>query len=128
MSIKDNLTLGENISEKKILEMFEDAGLMEWYSNLDKGLEEVVGEKGVKLSAGQRQRLNIIRGILINKDVYFFDEPTSNLDRESEEKIVNMIDKYLRDKTYIIVTHRDSIKRLCNKHYIFKDHTMFEEI
>ena len=128
MSIKDNLTLGENISEKKILEMFEDAGLMEWYSNLDKGLEEVVGEKGVKLSAGQRQRLNIIRGILINKDVYFFDEPTSNLDRESEEKIVNMIDKYLRDKTYIIVTHRDSIKRLCNKHYIFKDYTMFEEI
>ena len=128
MSIKDNLTLGKNISEKKILEMFEDAGLMEWYSNLDNGLEEVVGEKGVKLSAGQRQRLNIIRGILINKDVYFFDEPTSNLDRESEEKIVNMIDKYLRDKTYIIVTHRDSIKRLCNKHYVFKDYTMLEEI
>ena len=102
MSIKDNLTLGKNISEKKILEMFEDAG--------------------------QRQRLNIIRGILINKDVYFFDEPTSNLDRESEEKIVNMIDNYLRDKTYIIVTHRDSIKRLCNKHYVFKDYTMLEEI
>lgn len=127
MSIKDNLTLGKKISTNHILEMFEDAGLMEWYSSLEKGLDEVVGEKGVKLSAGQRQRLNIIRGILIDKDVYFFDEPTSNLDVESEEKIVKMIDKYLKNKTYIVVTHRDSIKKLCNKHYIFKDHTMLEE-
>jgi len=124
MSIRDNLTLGQNISEKKLIEMFEDAGLKEWYEGLENGLDEVVGEKGVKLSAGQRQRLNIIRGILINKDVYFFDEPTSALDKESEEKIVNMIDKYLNDKTYIIVTHRDSIKRLCNKHYVFENHTM----
>lgn len=127
MSIRENLTLGKNISEEKILSLFEDAGLMEWYNNLNNGLDEVVGEKGVKLSAGQRQRLNIIRGILIDKDVYFFDEPTSNLDKESEEKIVSMIDKYLKDKTYIIVTHRESIKRLCNKHYVFKNHTMLEE-
>jgi ABC-type bacteriocin/lantibiotic exporter with double-glycine peptidase domain len=126
MSIRDNLTLGKNISDKKLIEMFEDSGLTDWYNSLEKGLDEVVGEKGVKLSAGQRQRLNIIRGILINKDVYFFDEPTSALDVETEEKIVNMIEKYLKDKTYIIVTHRDSIKRLCNKHYIFENHTMKE--
>jgi ABC-type multidrug transport system fused ATPase/permease subunit len=91
LSIRDNLTLGKNISDKKIIELFEDAGLMEWYSNLENGLDEMVGEKGVKLSAGQRQRLNIIRGILIDKGVYFFDEPTSNLDKESEEKIVEKI-------------------------------------
>ena len=127
MSIRDNLTLGKNISEKKLIQMFEDAGLKEWYDGLENGLDEIVGEKGVKLSAGQRQRLNIIRGILINKDVYFFDEPTSALDIESEEKIVNMIDKYLNEKTYIIVTHRESIKRLCNKHYVFKNHIMQTE-
>ena len=126
MSIRDNLTLGKNISDKKLIAMFEDSGLIDWYNSLEKGLDEVVGEKGVKLSAGQRQRLNIIRGILINKYVYFFDEPTSALDVETEEKIVNMIEKYLKDKTYIIVTHRDSIKRLCNKHYIFENHTMKE--
>ncbi|MBE6150127.1 MAG: ABC transporter ATP-binding protein [Firmicutes bacterium] len=126
MSIRDNLTLGKNIKENKLLEMFEEAGLMDWYNSLENGLDEIVGEKGVKLSAGQRQRLNIIRGILINKDVYFFDEPTSALDKESEERIVNMIDKYLNDKTYIIVTHRESIKRLCNRHYIFENHTMTE--
>ena len=127
LSIRDNITLGKDISEEKILSLFEDAGLMEWYKNLNNGLEEIVGEKGVKLSAGQRQRLNLIRGILIDKDVYFFDEPTSNLDKESEEKIVSMIDKYLNNKTYIIVTHRDSLKRLCNKHYVFENHTMIKE-
>ena len=63
LSIRDNITLGKDISEEKILSLFEDAGLMEWYKNLNNGLEEIVGEKGVKLSAGQRQRLNLIRGI-----------------------------------------------------------------
>lgn len=65
---------------------------------LPEGLETLVGERGVKLSAGQKQRLNLIRGILIDKDLYFFDKPTSNLDVESEEKITNMIDKYLKEK------------------------------
>ncbi len=126
LSIRENLTLGKEISDKKLFSMFEDAGLTEWFNNLENGLDEMVGEKGIKLSAGQRQRLNIIRGILIDKDVYFFDEPTSNLDIESENRIIKMIDKYLNDKTYIIVTHRDSIKKLCNKHYIFENHTMKE--
>ena len=85
-------------------------------------------ERGIKLSAGQKQRLNLIRGILIDKDLYFFDEPTSNLDAVSEEKITNMIEKYLKDKTYVIVTHRPKLKELCNKHYVFENHMMKELI
>ena len=88
LSIRDNLTLGKKISDNKIISLFEDAGLMEWYSNLENGLDEIVGEKGVKLSAGQRQRLNIIRGILIDKDVYFFDEESCtwiNADAEGDD-------------------------------------------
>ena len=96
--------------------------------NLENGLETVVGEKGVKLSAGQKQRLNLIRGILIDKDLYFFDEPTSNLDSISEEKITNMIEKYLSDKTYVIVTHRSRLTGLCNKHYRFENHIMSEAL
>ena len=88
----------------------------------------MVGERGIKLSAGQKQRLNLIRGILIDKELYFFDEPTSNLDSLSEEKITNMIEKYLREKTYVIVTHRSKLKELCNKHYIFEEHMMKEVV
>lgn len=126
LSIRENLCLGKDIKEEEILKLFDDAGLMEWYKTLPDGLDTIVGERGVKLSAGQKQRLNIIRGILIDKDVYFFDEPTSNLDSVSEQKITEMIDKYLKDKTYIIVTHRPSLKNLCNKHYLFENHMIKE--
>lgn len=124
LSIRENLTLGRNISEERIMELINAAGLKEWYDNLENGLDERVGQKGIKLSAGQQQRLNIIRAILLDSEFYFFDEPTSNLDFESEEKIINMIDKYLGDKSIIIVSHRDKIKKICNKEYMFENHTM----
>lgn len=128
LSIRDNLCLGKEISDDRILELLEEAGLTGWYKELPNGLETMVGERGIKLSAGQKQRLNLIRGILIDKDLYFFDEPTSNLDSLSEEKITNMIEKYLREKTYVIVTHRPKLKELCNKHYIFEEHMMKEVV
>lgn len=127
-SIRDNLCLGKDISDDMILELLDEAGLTEWYKELPDGLETIVGERGIKLSAGQKQRLNLIRGILIDKDLYFFDEPTSNLDSLSEEKITNMIKKYLKDKTYVIVTHKPKLKELCNKHYSFDNHMMKEII
>ena len=126
LSIRDNLCLGKNISDERILELINEAGLIGWYNELPQGLDTMVGEQGIKLSAGQKQRLNLIRGILIDKDLYFFDEPTSNLDALSEEKITNMIEKYLKDKTYVIVTHRPRLKDLCNKHYVFENHMMKE--
>lgn len=128
LSIRDNLCLGKEISDERILELLEEAGLTGWYNELPEGLETMVGERGIKLSAGQKQRLNLIRGILIDKDLYFFDEPTSNLDVVSEEKITNMIEKYLKNKTYVIVTHRPKLKELCNKHYVFDNHMMKELI
>ena len=128
LSIRDNLCLGKEISEEKIMQLLEEAGLMNWYKELPNGLETKVGEKGIKLSAGQKQRLNLIRGILIDKELYFFDEPTSNLDAISEEKITNMIEKYLKNKTFVIVTHRPRLEQLCNKHYVFEEHMMKEVI
>ncbi len=126
LSIRDNLCLGKEIPDSKILQLLEDAGLINWYKELPEGLETMIGERGIKLSAGQKQRLNLIRGILIDKELYFFDEPTSNLDSLSEEKINHMIEKYLKNKTYVIVTHRPKLKELCNKHYVFEGHMMKE--
>lgn len=127
LTIKENLCLGKKISEKDLKGYLEDAGLMEWIDSLEKGLDTLVGEKGVKLSAGQKQRLNIIRGILLNKEIYILDEPTSNLDSISEDKIYHMIDKYLKDKTCIIVTHRPKLVDVCNKHYVFENRVMCEK-
>lgn len=126
LSIRENLCLGKKIKEQDLLNCLEDAGLLEWIHHLEHGLDTLVGEKGVKLSAGQRQRLNMIRGILLDKEIYILDEPTSNLDSQSEEKIYSMIQKYLKEKTVIIVTHRMKLTELCEKNYCFKNHVMEE--
>lgn len=97
-----------------------EAGLEDWVNRLEDGLDTIVGEKGLKLSVGQKQRLNIIRGILLDKDIYILDEPTSNLDKETEKMIINLIKKYLKEKTVIIVTHREEIKDICDRHYKVK--------
>ena len=127
LTIKENLTLGKKISNEKLEEYLEDSGLLDWVHTLEKGLDTLVGEKGVKLSAGQKQRLNLIRGILLAKEIYILDEPTSNLDSLSEEKINHMILKYLNKKTCIIVTHRPKLTEICNKHYYFEDRKMIQK-
>ena len=127
LTIKENLCLGKKISNEVLNEYLKDAGLDEWINGLENGLDTLVGEKGIKLSAGQKQRLNIIRGILLNKEIYILDEPTSNLDNLSEGKIYDMINKYLKDKTCLIVTHRPKLTEICNKHYYFDKRVMLEK-
>lgn len=127
LTIKENLCLGKKISNENLNQYLEDAGLIDWINSLEKGIDTLVGEKGIKLSAGQKQRLNIIRGILLDKDIYILDEPTSNLDNLSETKICNIINKYLNSKTCIIVTHRPKLSEICNRQYYFINQEMFEK-
>ncbi|MEG1892742.1 MAG: ABC transporter ATP-binding protein [Bacilli bacterium] len=127
LSIKENLCLGKRITTEQLHEYLNEAGLMEWINSLENGIDTVVGKKGIKLSAGQKQRLNIIRGILLDKEIYILDEPTFNLDSISEEKIYNMIKKYLKDKTCIIITHRPKLTEMCNRHYYFNNKVMLEK-
>lgn len=124
LTVRENLCLGKYISDETLMEYIEEAGLLEWIDGLEYGLDTVVGERGLRLSVGQKQRLNIVRGILLDKEMYILDEPTSNLDKETEKMIVNLIEKHLSEKTVVIVTHRDEIKKLCTKHYQFKNNVM----
>lgn len=126
LTVKENLCLGRKIEDTQLIEYLKESGIDDWVSKLENGLDTVVGERGLKLSVGQKQRLNIIRGILLQRDVYILDDPTSNLDKETEKLIINLIPKYLKDKTVIIVTHREEIKNICNRHYEFKNNTMKE--
>lgn len=126
LTIRENLCLGKNIDDNKLMMYLKEAGLEDWVNRLEDGLDTIVGEKGLKLSVGQKQRLNIIRGILLDKDIYILDEPTSNLDKETEKMIINLIKKYLKEKTVIIVTHREEIKDICDRHYKVKNNIMQE--
>ena len=124
VSIKENICLGKKISDKRFYQLLKDADLFDWIMELPDKENTIVGERGVKLSAGQKQRINILRGIVLDKELYILDEPTSNLDTETENLIINLIKKHLEEKTVVIVTHRMTVKKICNKHYIFKDGVM----
>jgi len=128
LTIRQNLCLGKKVPMKLLNEYLDSAGLLEWINSLENGIDTIVGEKGIKLSTGQRQRLNLIRGIILDRDIYVLDEPTSNLDDISENKIIDMINKYLNNKTCIIVTHTPKLVKICNKQYCFKNKTMIEKV
>lgn len=126
MSLRDNLTLGKDIDDSSLYEMLEAVGLSEWIDSLELGFDTMLGERGVFVSTGQRQRINLIRGLLItDKDVYLLDEPTSNVDNETELKMIDLISKKLAGKTVVIVSHRMKISEICNKHYEFTDGTLY---
>ena len=123
MTIKENLCLDKNISDEEIANYLKELELDEILMFED-GIYTIVGEKGLKLSTGQKRRINILRSYLMGKDVYILDEPTSNLDKHTEEIVVNFILKYFKDKTLIIATHNEKINEICNKFYYFDDHKL----
>ncbi|NCU29894.1 ABC transporter ATP-binding protein [Candidatus Saccharibacteria bacterium] len=106
-TIRDNLLLaGGEFSDKRIVSALKSAHAYDFVQDLDKGLESVVGERGVKLSGGQKQRIVIARAVLRNAPIMVLDEATSALDSESEQIIKNSFKEILKDKTAIVVAHR----------------------
>lgn len=122
-SIKNNLCLDKKISDNEIVNYLKELELYEILKFQD-GINTIIGEKGLKLSTGQKRRINILRSYLMNKDIYILDEPTSNLDKQTEEVVVNFILKYFKDKTLIITTHNEKINEICNKFYYFDNHKL----
>lgn len=129
MTLRDNLTFGNTaISDDTLIKLLGEAGMDDWYIKQEKGLDTLLGERGVFVSTGQRQRLNILRGLLINKEIYLLDEPTSNVDDATEQKLIHMIEEKLAGKTVIIVTHKDAIRKICDREYYFADNKILEAV
>lgn len=130
MSLRDNLCLGnQNITEARMEQLIKAVGLHDWFSAVGRNWDVPLGERGVFVSTGQRQRLNLCRGLLAaDKDVYLLDEPTSNVDEETERLIVSLIQEYLHDKTVVIVTHRPLLRTICDYEYRFENGVLGERL
>ena len=106
-SILDNLKVAkEDLSDNKIQYALEISNLKGFVQGLKDGINTKVGEGGSLLSGGQKQRLALARAVLANREIYIFDEATSNVDVESEEIIWNAINKLAKEKTVIVISHR----------------------
>lgn len=128
LSLRENLILNKkNISDKKLMNYLQDVDLLEWCNGLKDGLNTMIGEKGLRLSAGQKQRVNLLRGLLLDREIIILDEPTSHLDNKTEKLVVSFLKKHLKNKTVIIVTHRPEILKMADYTYRIEKHLMLKQ-
>ena len=119
-TIRSNVAFGiaeDEIDDKRVWAALEEAQLADHVRKQPDGLDTMVGERGVKLSGGQRQRIAIARALYDDPQILVLDEATSALDTETETAVMEAIDSLQGSKTMIIVAHRLSTIRNCNKIY-----------
>lgn len=117
-TVRNNISFGiepEDVSEENIWKALEQAQLKEFVEQLPKGLDTMVGERGVKFSGGQRQRIAIARALYYNPDILVLDEATSALDTETEAAVMEAIEAMQGLKTMIIIAHRLTTIEKCDK-------------
>lgn len=105
-SLRFNLALGKEYSDEVIYEVLKTTQLYDFVDKLPEKLDTIVGKNGTKLSGGQKQRLSIARVLLDNPKVIIFDESTSSLDNETENRLLEAVGLYSKDKTVIMIAHR----------------------
>ena len=127
ISLRANLRLDKKVSDEELLNYIKELGLMGWYNTLPKGLDTIIHSDYINNAPSVIARLNIIRGIILNKEIYFFDDPTKNMDLDTEKIIVTVLKKYFKKKSFIIITDRPILTTICKKHYFMKKHTLLDK-
>ncbi len=127
-TIKENIRYGNpDAQDNEIAEAAEKANAMEFIRQFPKGMDTIVGDRGVRLSGGQRQRIAIARAILKDPRILILDEATSSLDAESEKLVQDALEVLMEGRTSIIIAHRLSTIRSANNIYVLKDGQIVEE-
>tara|TARA_Y100000389_G_scaffold200536_1_gene241182 strand:+ start:913 stop:2649 length:1737 start_codon:yes stop_codon:yes gene_type:complete len=117
-TIKNNIKYAkENASDKEIFEVAKLSYCDEFINNLPNKFDTLIGENGVRLSGGEKQRLSIARAMMKESPIILLDEATSSLDSETESKIQNALKILTKNKTTIVIAHR--LSTILNSHNIF---------
>jgi ATP-binding cassette, subfamily B, bacterial len=127
-SIKDNIAYGDpTATEDDIITAAKLAHAHEFINKLPEGYDTTVGERGVKLSGGEKQRVAIARAMLKKSPIVVLDEATSALDSKSEKAIVGALDNLMRGRTTLVIAHRLSTIRKLDRIIVLKDGQVIED-
>ena len=113
-SIRENVSMDQNLNDEQVLHYLNLAGLKDDVLNFDNGLDTELGEWGINISGGQKQRLSLARVLARDPEVLLLDDCLSAVDTITEEKILSNLNHYMNDKTIIWVAHRESTLKYCD--------------
>ena len=123
-TLRRNIAFGEydeDIVNEKVLTSLKDAELMNFVRQNSQGLDLIVGERGIKLSGGEKQRIGIARALYRDPEILVMDEATSSLDTFTEQQIMNSINKLKKKHTIVMIAHRLSTVINCDKIYLIEN-------
>ncbi len=127
-SVRDNIAYGrKDVTEAQILEAAKLANADEFIQRMPHGYDTMVGERGDTLSGGQRQRIGIARAIVRNNPILILDEPTAALDTESEQLVMEALERLMKGRTVITIAHRLSTIRDADKIVVLKGGVVAEQ-
>ena len=127
-TIRENILFPRPLSSDHELEAAVKAAYVnEFTDRFEKGLDTVIGERGVKLSGGQRQRIAIARALLANPKIILLDEATSNLDNESERFIQKSLEVLMKDRTTFVIAHRLSTIQQADQILVIEEGQIVEQ-
>ena len=108
-TIRENIAFGmPDATDEKIEEAARIAQIYDDIMEFPEGMDTIIGEKGVTLSGGQRQRIAIARAVLMDPPIFILDDALSSVDMQTEERILEGMEKYLQGKTSLLITHRNA--------------------
>lgn len=105
-TLRENITLGKEVSDEKIWQALKKSQGYNFVKNLENGLDTLIGERGVKLSGGEKQRIALTRAFIDESQIVILDEATSALDSITESELQKGIFTLISDKTAIVIAHR----------------------
>ena len=116
-NIRNNIAFGnnKNIDDNKILNIINKVRLDNFLKNQENGLDTYIGDKGSKISGGEKQRFAIARALYKDSELLIFDEPTSALDQDNALGIMELIKSLQKNKTIIIISHNKDLINFADK-------------